>query len=299
MTSMQPRTTGATAPSQGDEPLPGAGRTALVTGASSGIGAETARSLQRLGYTVYGAARRMDRLAPLEVEGIRPLSMDITDDASLVAGVDKVIAETGRVDVLVNNAGYGSYGAIEDVPLEEARRQFDVNVFGLGRLVQLATPHMREQGSGLIVNVSSMGGRFTTPLGGWYHATKYAVEALSDALRMELAPFGIDVVVVEPGGIRSEWSGIAADHLESVGRSGAYARQVRAVAGTLRNRRMERLQSAPSVIAQTVAEAATATRPKTRYVVGFSAKPLVALSRVLPDRAFDRVIGLAMGTGRG
>lgn len=175
----------------------------------SGVGEATARKLQSLGYTVYAAAQRTDRLEPLAEKGIRPLAMDVTDDASMVAGIERIIAESGRLDVLVNNAGYGSYGAIEDVPIAEARRQVEVNLFGLGRLVQLALPHMRNQGSGTVVNVSSMGGRFTTPLGGWYHATKYAVEALSDALRMELKPFGIDVVVIEPGGIRPEWAGIA------------------------------------------------------------------------------------------
>lgn len=181
----------------------GATRTALVTGASSGIGEDTARKLQALGYVVYGAARRTDRLQALATDGIRPLTMDVTDDASMTAGVDRILEETGRIDVLVNNAGYGSHGAIEDVPIDEARRQFEVNVFGLARLTQLVSPHMRAQGSGTIINISSIGGRLTTPLGGWYHATKYAVEALSDALRMELRPFGIDVVVVEPGAIRT------------------------------------------------------------------------------------------------
>ena len=220
-------------------------RTALVTGASSGIGEETARRLQELGYTVYGAARRTDRLEKLAAEGVRPLAMDVTDDASMTAGIARIIEETGRIDVLINNAGYGSYGAIEDVPIDEARRQFEVNLFGLGRLVQLVTPHMRGQKSGTIINISSMGGRLTTPLGGWYHATKYAVEALSDALRMELKPFGIDVVLVEPGGIRTEWAGIAADHLEETAEGSAYSDQIRAVAGSMRNESVQRRQSPP------------------------------------------------------
>ncbi len=273
-------------------------KTALVTGASSGIGAETARALRSLGYTVYGAARRTDRLADLGAEGIRPLSLDLTDDASVVAAVDTIIGETGRIDVLVNNAGYGSYGAVEDVPLDEARRQFEVNVFGLGRLVQLVTPHMRSRRSGMIINVSSMGGRLTTPLGGWYHATKYAVEALSDALRMELAPFGIDVVVVEPGGIRTEWSGIAADHLEETAKGSAYADQAAAVAGSMRSEEIRARQSSPSVIAGTIRRAVTARRPRTRYAVGFAAKPLIAARRVLPDLAFDRLIQAAVGIRR-
>ena len=273
----------------------GATRTALVTGASSGIGEDTARRLQALGYTVYGAARRTDRLRALAADGIRPLTMDVTDDASMTAGVNRILEETGRIDVLVNNAGYGSYGAIEDVPMDEARRQFEVNVFGLARLTQLVAPHMRAQGSGTIINISSMGGRLTTPLGGWYHATKYAVEALSDALRMELRPFGIDVVVVEPGGIRTEWASIAADHLEATAEGSAYADQIRAVAGAMRSESYQRRYSPPAVIARTIGKIVTARHPRTRYAVGFMAKPLIAARRVLPDRAFDQLIGAAFG----
>ena len=270
-------------------------RTALVTGASSGIGEDTARRLRALGYTVYGAARRTDRLRTLATDGVRPLAMDVTDDASMTAGVSRILQETGRIDVLVNNAGYGSYGAIEDVPIDEARRQFEVNLFGLGRLVQLVTPHMRGQKSGTIINISSMGGRLTTPLGGWYHATKYAVEALSDALRMELKPFGIDVVLVEPGGIRTEWAGIAADHLAETAEGSAYSDQIRAVAGSMRNESVQRRQSPPAVIANAVEKIVTARKPRTRYAVGFMAKPLITARRVLPDRAFDRVISAALG----
>ena len=259
----------------------GATRTALVTGASSGIGEDTARKLQAL-----------------TADGIRPLAMDVTDDASMTAGVNRILEETDRIDVLVNNAGYGSYGAIEDVPIDEARRQFEVNVFGLGRLTQLVTPHMRTQGSGTIINISSMGGKLTTPLGGWYHATKYAVEALSDALRMELRPFGIDVVVVEPGGIRTEWASIAADHLEATAEGSAYANQIRAVAGAMRSESNNRRYSPPEVIARTVGRIVTARRPRTRYAVGFMAKPLIAARRVLPDRAFDQLIGAAFGFRR-
>ena len=273
-------------------------KTALVTGASSGIGEETAHTLHKLGYTVYAAARRTDRLKQLTNVGIHALTMDVTDDESMTSGIEKIIAETGRIDVLVNNAGYGSYGAIEDVTLDEARRQFEVNVFGLGRLTQLVLPHMRAQRSGTIINISSMGGRLTTPLGGWYHATKHAVEALSDALRMETAPFGIDVVVIEPGGIRTEWSGIAADHLEETAEGSAYASQIKAVANSMRSESTNKRQSPPSVIADTVEKIVTARKPRTRYVVGFAAKPLVTLRRLLPDRAFDRVISAALGVRR-
>lgn len=273
-------------------------KTALVTGASSGIGEETARTLHRLGYTVYAAARRTDRLQKLANGGIHALAMDVTDDKSMTSGIDSIIAETGRIDVLVNNAGYGSYGAIEDVPLDETRRQFEVNLFGLGRLTQLVLPHMRAQKFGTIINISSMGGRLTTPLGGWYHATKYAVEALSDAPRMETAPFGINVVVIEPGGIRTEWSGIAADHLEETAEGSAYASQIKAVANSMRSESTNNRQSPPSVIADTVEKIVTARKPRTRYVVGFAAKPLVTLRRILPDRAFDRVISVALGVRR-
>ena len=276
----------------------GATRTALVTGASSGIGEDTARKLQALGYVVYGAARRTDRLQALVTDGIRPLTMDVTDDASMTAGVDRILEETGRIDVLVNNAGYGSHGAIEDVPIDEARRQFEVNVFGLARLTQLVSPHMRAQGSGTIINISSIGGRLTTPLGGWYHATKYAVEALSDALRMELRPFGIDVVVVEPGAIRTAWWSIAADHLEATAEGSAYADQIRAVAGAMRSESNNRRYSPPEVIARTVGKIVTARRPRTRYAVGFMAGPLIAARRILPDRAFDQLIGAAFGFRR-
>ena len=273
-------------------------KTALVTGASSGIGEATALKLHELGYIVYGAARRTDRLQQLATRGVRPLAMDVTDDDSMRAGVEQIVAETGRVDVLVNNAGYGSYGAIEDVPLEEARRQFDVNVFGAMRLTQLVLPRMREQRSGTVVNISSMGGKIHTPLGGWYHGTKFAVEALSDCLRLEVKPFGIDVVVIEPGGIKTEWGQIAADHLLDVSGSGAYANQATAMAKSLGAEANSGRTSPPTVIANAIAKALTARRPKTRYAVGFGAKPLIGLRRLLPDRGFDAVIARATGLPR-
>ena len=182
--------------------------------------------------------------------------------------------------------------------MDEARRQFEVNVFGLARLTQLVSPHMRTRGSGTIINISSIGGRLTTLLGGWYHATKYAVEALSDALRMELRPFGIDVVVVEPGGIRTEWYAIAADHLEATAEGSAYATQVKAVAGSMLSESYQRRYSPPAVIARTIGKIVTARRPRTRYAVGFMARPLIAARRILPDRAFDHLIGAAFGLRR-
>ncbi|MFD5949676.1 oxidoreductase [Streptomyces collinus] len=273
-------------------------KTALVTGASSGIGEATALKLQPLGYTVYGAARRTDRLQQLADRGVRPLAMDVTDDDSMRAGIDRIVAETGRIDVLVNNAGYGSYGAIEDVPMDEAHRQFEVNVFGAMRLAQLALPHMRAQHSGTIVNITSMGGKIYTPLGGWYHGTKFALEALSDCLRLEAKPFGIDVVVIEPGGIATEWGAIAADQLERSSTAGAYAKHADAVASSLRSEANTKRNSPPQVIADAIGKAVTARRPKTRYATGFGARPLIALRRIVSDRAFDTVISRATGLPR-
>lgn len=272
--------------------------TALVTGASSGIGEATARALAQAGFVVYGAARRLDRLETQATAGIRPLEMDVTDEASMRAGVARIIEETGRLDVLVNNAGYGSYGAIEDVPFEEARRQFDVNVFGAMRLTQLVLPQLRTQGSGTIVNITSMGGRIYTPLGGWYHATKYALEALSDCLRLEVAPFGINVVVIEPGGIQTEWGAIAAEHLERTSGTGPYAAQAKAVASSLRSEADGTRNSPPSVIADAITKAVTSSRPRTRYAVGYGAKPLIAAKTLLPDRTYDQLISRAVGLPR-
>jgi NADP-dependent 3-hydroxy acid dehydrogenase YdfG len=263
---------------------------ALVTGASSGIGEATARELAAAGFTVYAAARRAGRLEKLTEAGICPLVMDVTDDASMRAGVDAILKAQGRIDVLVNNAGYGSYGALEDVPMAEARAQMEVNVFGAARLIQLVLPAMRAQRSGTIVNVTSMGGKITTPLGAWYHATKFALEAISDCLRMEVTPFGIDVVVIEPGGIRTEWSGIAADKVRAVSGNGPYGPQGSAVASSLTSESTHRRSSPPELIAQTITRAVTARRPRTRYAVGYGAKPLIFLHGLLPDRTFDAFI---------
>jgi NAD(P)-dependent dehydrogenase (short-subunit alcohol dehydrogenase family) len=274
-------------------------KVAVVTGASSGIGEETAKRLAGLGYTVYAAARRVDRMAHLADAGIRPVRVDVTDDAGLARFVADVVAEAGRIDVLVNNAGYGSYGALEDVPMAEARRQFDVNVFGLARLTQLVVPHLRRQGGGYVVNISSMGGRIYEPLGAWYHATKFAVEGLSDSLRLELKPFGIHVVVIQPGAIRTEWSGIAARQLRETSGGTAYAKQARLMGRVLEGGgRAERMMSPPAVVADAVAKAVTARRPRTRYAVGMGARPLLAARRLLTDRGYDRLLMLVYrGTG--
>jgi short-subunit dehydrogenase len=273
-------------------------KVALVTGASSGIGMDTAIALHDKGYTVYAVARRVERMADLEAKGIHTFAMDVTDDESMTSGMKRIVEDTGRIDVLVNNAGYGSHGALEDVPLDEARRQFEVNVFGLARLTQLALPHMRAQRSGHIVNISSVGGKIYMPLGDWYHATKFAVEGLSDALRLEVRPFGIHVVVIEPGAIRTEWSGIARENMLKNSSDTAYSSQAKAVSDLMNSaERRPAMTSPPSVIAKAIVRAVTARRPRARYAVGGGAKPIIFLRTILPDRAFDAVMRLTLRFG--
>ncbi len=265
-------------------------KTALVTGASSGIGRMIAEELQEAGFKVYAAARRVDKMSDLKAKGITPVALDLTSDESITECVNTVLTTEKTIDVLVNNAGYGSYGAIEDVPISEGRRQFDVNLFGMARLIQLVTPVMRENHYGKIVNISSMGGKIWTRFGGWYHATKYAVEGLSDCLRMELEPFGIDVIVVEPGGIKTDWGIIAAENLKKTSANGAYADMAnKAAAGMIKNYSGNML-SKPELIAKTVRKAVTKQRPRTRYLIGFAAKPMVLTHKIFGDRVFDFVI---------
>jgi NAD(P)-dependent dehydrogenase (short-subunit alcohol dehydrogenase family) len=267
---------------------------AIVTGASSGIGAAVARRLNAAGHIVYAVARRVELMASLAEDGIVPVRLDVTDDAALTALVARVIAEHGRIDVLVNNAGYGALGAIEDVALAKARRQFDVNLFGLARLTQLVLPHMRANRSGRIINMSSMGGKVHVPLGGWYHATKFAVEGFSDALRLEVAPFGIQVIVIEPGAINTEWHSVAADNLVVTSGGGAYTDLAAAVAKILA---AGGLGSSPEVIAKAVDRAVRARRPRSRYAVGLGAKPILLARLVLPDKVFDRTARLVVRVG--
>jgi NAD(P)-dependent dehydrogenase (short-subunit alcohol dehydrogenase family) len=259
----------------------------LITGASSGIGEETVKRLMTAGYTVYAGARRLDRMKSLADAGARLLALDVTDDGSMTAAVKTVVQEAGRIDVLINNAGYGSYGALEDVPPEEARRQFDVNIFGLARLTQLVLPAMRAQRSGRIVNISSIGGKFGEAFGCWYHATKFAVEGLSDSLRMELYPFGIDVVVIQPGATHSEWSQIAHDSLIRYSGDGPYREAASAHAKMMEAGHKGSIPAPPSVVARTIVQAVQSRNPKTRYTTGGLAKTMLFIRRILSDRAFD------------
>ncbi|MBB6627118.1 SDR family NAD(P)-dependent oxidoreductase [Nocardioides sp. KIGAM211] len=265
-------------------------RVAIVTGASSGIGEATALRLRKAGFEVYAVARRVERMAALAEQGVHVFGMDVTDDASMVAGIERVVAEQGRVDVLVNNAGYGSYGAVEDVPIDEARRQFEVNLFGLARLTQLVTPHMRRQGSGRIVNISSIGAVIYEPFGAWYHATKNAVEGFSDSLRVELAPFGIDVVIIRPAGILTEWNQISRDSLVATSRGGAYELTAASAAKRLASVDNRVMSSGPGAVARTIVRAATAGTPRSRYATGRGARMVMATRRLLPDRAFDAIL---------
>ena len=263
---------------------------ALVTGATSGIGAATAVALAAGGYTVYGMGRRTQRLARLAKHGVNGLVVDLTDQAAIDSAVQSILQAHGRIDVLVNNAGYGEYGAIEDVSMLQAQRQLEVNVLGQIRLAQLVLPAMRQAGAGRIINVTSMGGRFSMAFGGWYHASKYALEALSDALRQEVAPFGVKVIVIEPGAIRTEWSQVAGQHAVQTSGHGVYSNRAGRMTGILNRPWVQRLQTSPSVVAKTIAKAAMVQRPHTRYIVGMGARPVLFLRWLLPDRAIDKLL---------
>ena len=266
-------------------------RTALVTGASSGIGEATAKRLRSAGFVTYGAARRTDRLQALEDHGVRTLPLDVTDDDSARACFDRILDEAGQLDVLVNNAGYGSFGAVEDVSFDEAHRQFEVNIFGAMRMARLALPHMRARRSGTIINVSSIAGRMAAPLGGWYHASKFAIEALSDSLRMEVAPYGIRVVVIEPGQIATEFNVERRQTLVRASVNGPYADLTRAaLSALLDNPARLRRASPPSVVADAIHRSVLARRPRTRYPVGNTASSLLWARAILPDRWLDAMI---------
>ena len=260
----------------------------LITGASAGMGKEFAKQILKEGHIVYGVARRLDKMNDIRQLGVRVLSMDVTDNASMVQAVDSILEAEGRIDVLINNAGFGSYGAIEDVPMAEARYQLEVNVLGAARLIQLVLPSMRAQQYGRIINISSIGGKMAMPFGGWYHASKFALEALSDSLRSEVEPFGIDVVVIEPGGIKSEWGTIAMTHLEKSSSGTVYEAPAKKFASGMAA--VDNKIPGPDVIARLVKRAIDAKKPKTRYLGGFMAKPAMLMKKVLSDRMFDKVM---------
>lgn len=270
-------------------------RVALITGASSGIGAATATAFVRAGFVTYATARRPETLTALGDAGCHVLPLDVTDEASMAAAVQAVEAAHGAVDVLVNNAGYGLYGPLEELPMDDVRRQFETNVFGLLRLSQLVLPGMRRRGGGRIVNIGSIGGVITTPGGGAYHASKYAVEAISDALRMEVYPFGVQVALIQPTGVHTAFSGKVAETLPQTGSDSPYAAFKANYVRTV-----DRIFTLPGImqpedVARAVLHAAQSHRPRTRYKVGATAHVFAAVRRVLPDRAYDAVMSRQFG----
>ncbi len=266
-------------------------KSVLITGCSTGIGRATAELLAAEGWDVYATARNVGSIKDLEAKGCKVMALDVCSDDSMKQAVDRVVADSGAVGVLINNAGYGQEGTVEEVPMDVVRKQFETNVFGLTKLTQLVLPGMRQQGWGKVVNLSSMGGKLTFPGGGFYHATKHAVEALSDALRFEVKPFGIDVVVIEPGPIKTQFGDTAISAIQSVEPNGSpYAELNKKVADMIQDAyegSMAKLALGPEAVARVISKAISTGRPKTRYPVTFPARFLMAVRRWLPDRGFD------------
>ena len=262
----------------------------LITGASSGMGKEAAKKLIREGHTVYAVARRIDQMQDLKSLGGFPLQMDVTNEGDIQRVVDAVLHKEGRIDVLWNNAGYGLYGAVEDIPLAEARKEMEVNVFGIAAMTQKVVPFMRAAKSGLIINTSSMGGKMYFPMGAWYHASKHAVEGLSDCLRLELKAFNIRVVVLEPGFIATEFGAVLLDNFSKVPKQSAYTPMMNKIIEGTKKAGQGNGSSKPSVIADAISKIVKSNNPRTRYRVGKFAKPMVWMRTYLGDRLFDRIV---------
>jgi NAD(P)-dependent dehydrogenase (short-subunit alcohol dehydrogenase family) len=268
-------------------------RAVLITGCSSGIGRATAARLAAGGWPVYASARNIGSIFDLEAKGCHLLTLDVTDQGSITAAVAAVEAAEGAVGVLVNNAGFGLHGAVETTPMQDARVQFETNFFGLVALTQLVLPGMRRQAWGRVVNVSSMGGKLTLPGGAFYHASKHAVEALSDALRFEVTPFGIDVIVIEPGVVGTAFGDaalatVAGTELDD-SPYGLFNQKVMLKINGAYRPRMIGGPASPASVAKVVEKAISAPRPKTRYPVTLGGRALLAARRLLPDRMFDRL----------
>jgi len=272
----------------------------LISGCSSGIGAATAVALVKAGHTVYATARQIETLADLEALGCRPLVLDVTSEDSMITAVNAVEAEHGRVGTLINNAGLGEYGPIEETALDRVRAMFETNVFGLARLTQLVLPAMRRSRSGRIVNIGSMGRQITFPVSGFYHATKYAVEAISDALRVEVKPFGIDVILVEPGLVRSNFENRMNEGLEAeaatydadTAYAGLLAASEKKTTGGYAN---DFLATGPEPVAAVILRAVESSRPRSRYVVTPAAKAMINLRRCGGDRAWGAAMRKQFG----
>lgn len=268
----------------------------LITGASAGIGKDAARNLIQKGYTVYAGARRVEKMQDLKDLGGYPLKLDVTNEAQVQAAFDEIRERHGGVDILINNAGFAHQGPVEEVSIEEAQYQYEVNLFGLARVTQKAIPYMRVQGAGKIINISSAGGKVYFALGAWYISSKHALEGWSDCLRVELKPFGIDVVIIEPGAIATEFNDVSVDPLIELYGSGPYRESIEAfVEFNKKNDSNPANSSPPSVITNVILKAIQAKRPKIRYVAGAMAKPIIFLRRWGGDRFFDWVITRMLG----
>lgn len=263
-------------------------KTVLITGASAGFGKIVAERLLGEGYIVYAAARRLDKMRDIEAKGAHILEMDVTDTVSVEAGVNQMIKEQKKIDILFNNAGYGSYGTIENISLEEIQRQYDVNVFGMARVLKAVLPHMRAKRSGLIINTSSIVGHVSTPVMGWYASTKHAVEAMSDALRAEVKHLGINVVIIEPGAVKTEFYDVAAATIDKVDYPDDYKPLVSAFKKLTQN--MYAKCPGPESTADAVIKAIKANQPKIRYATTIDAKVVPAIQRLLGAKLFDQLI---------
>ena len=262
----------------------------LITGASSGIGKDTALSLIKDGHIVYGAARRLEMMQDIIQAGGHAIKMDILKDRNIDDVVNQIINEQNRIDVLINNAGYGLWGAVETISIDEAKRQFDVNIFGLAYLTKKIIPLMRKQKSGKIINMSSMGGKVYTPFGAWYHATKYALEGWSDCLRIELKSFGIDVILIEPGVIKTEFQDVMMDSTVERSIGTPYEKKLKALEKATQEMYARGIGSPPSTITKLIIKAINSHNPKRRYVGGLFAKPMLFIKKWFGDKMYEKAI---------
>jgi len=268
----------------------------LITGASSGMGKEAAKLFAQERFRVFAGARNIEKMKEFKPLGIIPLKMDVSKFADNKAAINKIIAEEKRIDVLVNNAGFGLYGPVEEIFLEDARYQFDVNLFGLAELTQLVLPYMRKQKSGRIINISSMGGKIYTPLGAWYHATKHAIEGFSDCLRIEVEPFGINVSIIEPGAIRTNFGEVVGKQLTKyIEKGSAYKQQIEPFIKLMNSPRMQTMGTDAKFLAKVFLKAATEKKPKRRYVKGQMAKPMLFIRKWFGDAAFELLLKRSFG----
>ena len=262
----------------------------LITGASSGIGKDTALSLIKEGHVVYGVARRLEMMKDIVQAGGHAIKMDILKERNIDDVVNQIIKEQNRVDVLINNAGYGLWGAVETISIDEAKRQFDVNIFGLAYLTKKIIPLMREKKSGKIINMSSMGGKVYTPFGAWYHATKYALEGWSDCLRIELKSFGIDVILIEPGVIKTEFQDVMMDSTVERSIGTPYEKKLKALEKATQEMYARGIGSPPSTITKLIIKAINSHNPKRRYVGGLFAKPMLFIKKWFGDKMYEKAI---------